>query len=179
LAKPAEQKLSTNTSSVWGGLFQKREPWCDEVTNLWLDTPFFKGIPAREIRKLSNDMHARNYQAGEFIFHQGDQGAGVAMIKSGTVEIRYEGNVLATLHDGDFFGEIALVLDELRTADAVAIASTELVLFLRPDFEEWIKRAPQHGAQLSKNLAYVLAHRLMHANKMLAEEKNKHVIESS
>ena len=168
--------MTSSPSSIWVDLFRKKEPWYDEVTQLWQETPFFQKIPRREIRKLARTMHLRHFEVGEYIFHCGDQGAGAAMIKSGGVEIRYQGTVLATLHRGDFFGEIALALDERRTADAVAIEKTELVLFLRPDFEEWIVRAPQHGARLSTNLAHVLAHRLLHSNKMLADERKKNVV---
>jgi len=167
--------MGESTSSVWGNLFRRREPWYDEVTDLWSETPFFTGIPKREIRKLAKVMHPRSYEAGEPIFRYGDQGAGAAIIQSGHVEIRYEDTVLATLHKGDFFGEIALVLDERRTADAIATEPCQMVFFLRPDLNDWIARSPQHGARLSTNLAHVLAKRLLHANKMLAHERQKHV----
>jgi CRP-like cAMP-binding protein len=158
-------------SSLWGSLFRRQNPWHETVAELWSATPFFQEIPLREIRKMTRSMHPRQYSANEFIFHIGDQGAGAAIILSGVIEIRYNDTVLARLSRGDFFGEIALVLDERRTADAIAVQDTELVFFLRPDLEEWIKRAPQHGAKLSANLAHVLAKRLAHANKMLAESK--------
>ena len=143
---------------------------------MWASTPFFKNVPIKEIRNLSKNMHLRKYQIGETIFHHGDQGAGAAMIISGRVEIRYRDAVLASLGKGDFFGEVALVLDERRTADAVAIEECELVFFLRLDYEEWISRKPQHGAMLSMNLAHVLAQRLLHANKMLADQRENNVV---
>ncbi|MDH5229096.1 MAG: cyclic nucleotide-binding domain-containing protein [Gammaproteobacteria bacterium] len=162
-----------NTSSIWGSLFRKREPWQETVTELWAATPFFRGIPLREIRRIVDNMHLRNFSVDEPIFHIGDQGAGAAIILSGVVEIRYKKTVLATLSRGDFFGEISLVLDERRTADATAIEDTELVFFLRPELDEWITQAPQHGARLSTNLAHVLAKRLLHANEMLAKAQGK------
>ncbi|MDH5217269.1 MAG: cyclic nucleotide-binding domain-containing protein [Gammaproteobacteria bacterium] len=167
--------MSESTSSVWGSLFRAREPWFEEVTQLWAKTPFFTDIPLREIRKLARSMHPRHFNAGDYIFKYGDQGAGAAMIQSGHVEIRFEDTTLATLQRGDFFGEIALVLDERRTADAIATEPCDLIFFLRPDLEEWIARSPQQGARLSNNLAHVLAKRLLHANHMLAEERKRHV----
>jgi len=168
--------MSEKTSSLWGGLFRQKKPWYENVAEMWANTPFFKNIPVKEIRNLSKNMHLRTYQADEVIFHHGDQGAGAAMIISGRVEIRYDGAVLATLERGDFFGEIALVLEERRTADAVAIDTCELVFFLRLDYEEWIHRKPQHAAKLSTNLAHVLAQRLLHANKMLSDQREKNVV---
>lgn len=157
-------------TSLWGNIFKRAAPWAKQVANLWSDTPLFTGIPHREIVLLTKNMHSRHYQPDEYIFHKGDQGAGAAILLSGEVEIRAGDVVLATLGEGDFFGEISLVLDEKRTADAVATEETELVFFLRPDFEKWIHRAPQHGARLGTNLAHILATRLSHANAMLAEK---------
>lgn len=165
--------MSTNQgASVWGNLFKKRDPWALQVASLWSQTPLFAGIPKREIAILSKNMHARKYKAGEFIFHSGDQGAGAAIILSGKIEIRAGEAVLASLAEGDFFGEISLVLDELRTADAVATEDTELVFFLRAELDRWIQRAPHHGARLGTNLAHILAKRLSKANEMLAEKEN-------
>jgi len=162
---------STRQQSIWSGIFRKPGDWHQQVADLWSQTPFFQNIPKREIIKLSHNMHLRHYAAEEYIFHAGDQGAGAAIILQGDVEIRFQDTLLAHLTGGDFFGEIALVLDERRTADAIAVKPVDLVFFLRPDFEEWVNRAPQHGAKLSANLAHVLARRLLHTNQMMASDK--------
>ena len=73
------------------------------------------------------------------------------------------------LSDGDFFGEIALVLDVARTADAIATEDTELIFFLRPELDEWLARSPYFAGRLGANLAYVLAQRLLQANKALVQ----------
>ncbi len=155
-------------SSVWGALFRRRDPWALTVASLWAETPLFKGIPKAKIISLVRNLHPRHYQTGEYIFHVGDQGAGVALMLSGTVAIKSGDTTLATMNRGDFFGEISLVTDERRTADAVCTESCELVFFLRPDLEEWTARAPLHSARLTINLAHVLARRLLHANHLLA-----------
>ena len=157
-------------NSLWGNFFKRTDPWAKRVAALWAETPLFNHIPKREISLLAKNMHSRHYKEGEYVFHSGDQGAGAALVLSGMVEIRAGDVVLITLTEGDFFGEISLVLDERRTADAVAIGDTELVFFVRPEFEKWIRRAPQHGALLGTNLAHILAKRLSHANAMLADK---------
>ena len=163
-----------NTSqniSLWSNIFKRAAPWGKRVALLWSETPLFNNIPKREIALLSRNMHSRHYNVGEYIFHTGDEGAGAAIILNGKIEIKAGDVVLATLKEGDFFGEISLVLDERRTADAIAVEDTELVFFLRPELERWIKRAPQQGAKLGTNLAHILAKRLSHANEMLAEKE--------
>lgn len=161
---------NTKNTSLWKNLFKRADPWTKRVAFLWSETPLFKRIPKREIALLSKNMHSRHYKTGEYIFRTGDQGAGAAILLSGKVEIKAGNVVLATLNEGDFFGEISLVLDERRTADAIASEDTEVVFFLRPELERWIKRAPQHGAKLGTNLAHILAKRLLHANEMLAKK---------
>ncbi|MDH5693123.1 MAG: cyclic nucleotide-binding domain-containing protein [Gammaproteobacteria bacterium] len=164
---------TANTSSIWGTLFRKPVAWHQQVASKWAKTPFFSGIPLKEIEKLSKNMHLRTFQADEYIFHNGDQGAGAAIILSGEIEIRVKKTVLAQLSEGDFFGEVSLVLDERRTADAIALTNCELAFFLRPELEEWTQRVPHHASKLTTNLARVLAHRLLHANQLLAQRRSR------
>lgn len=159
--------MSKRASSLWSNLFRKGNPLTEHVTELWSATPLFRDIPRREILQLVRDMPPRHFQANEYIFHSGDAGAGAAVIISGKVEIRSAGVLLAELKDGDFFGEIALVLDVPRTADAVAVEETDLIFFLRPELDEWLARSPYFAGKLGANLAYVLAQRLLQANKAL------------
>jgi len=159
--------MSKRASSLWSNLFRKGNPLTEHVTDLWSATPLFRDIPKREIMQLVRDMPPRQFKAEESIFNSGDAGAGAAVIISGKVEIRSAGVLLAELSDGDFFGEIALVLDVPRTADAIAVTNTELMFFLRPELDEWLARSPYYAGKLGANLAYVLAQRLLQANKAL------------
>jgi len=156
-------------NNLWGNLFHKSGNWQQQCASLWAATPLFEGIPQREIHALVADMIPRNYQTGEYIFHDGDQGAGAALIVDGEIDIRSGEVVLAHLGKGDFFGEIALVLDVPRTADAVAVMDTQCIFFLQAELDAWLSRAPYYAGRLSKNLANVLAQRLTLANKALAQ----------
>ena len=155
-------------SSLWGNLFHKGDNWQQQCARLWAATALFDGIPKREIERLVAAMIPRSYQSGELIFHDGDEGAGAALIVAGQIEIRSGEVVLAKLASGDYFGEIALVLDVPRTADAVAMEETQLLFFLQSELDEWLARAPYYAGRLSKNLANVLAQRLTLANRALA-----------
>lgn len=159
------------THSLWSNLFRRTDPWHEQVADMWAATPLFQGIPKREILLLSDSMHSRKFQSQEAVFHCNDLGAGAAIILNGEIEIRAEDVVLAKLGPGDFFGEVSLVLDERRTADAVAVVESELAFFLRIDLDEWIARSPKHGAALSKNLAHTLAKRLQKSNQLLGKQK--------
>ncbi len=155
---------------LWQNFFRPRTDRLSLSVQLWRDTPLLAGISERKARQLVSDMHDRQYEAGEPVFRRDDVGAGVVMIRSGRVEIRAGERVLAELAPGDFFGEVALVSEEPRTADAVATAPTELMFLMRSSLDEWVQRSPGEGACFMRNLAHVLAERLRRANQQLGEQ---------
>lgn len=161
-----------NNHPFWNNIFRHKDNAVTTVCRLWSDTPLFSDIPKRYILRLVKNMHPRFYKKDDIVFNTGDIGAGAVLIKSGEIEIRAGETVLARLIAGDFFGEVALVVDEPRTADAVASTDCELVFFLRPDLEEWVHSTPKQGAQLLANISRVLAGRLRHANNMLSAQKD-------
>ncbi|MBD3671595.1 MAG: cyclic nucleotide-binding domain-containing protein [Gammaproteobacteria bacterium] len=158
------------SDSLWGNLFSRNKTWDKQVAALWAQTPLFNDIPYNEIARLVRDMVPRDYSEGETIFSRGEEGAGAALIVEGEVEIRAGDVTLTRLNTGDFFGEVALVLDVPRTADAVASADTRLLFFLQAGLEEWLNRRPYYAGRLSKNLANILAQRLITANAALADK---------
>ncbi len=153
---------------LWQNLFRPKGDRLTEVTKMWMDTPLFEKISEHKCRELVNTMHPREYQKGEKVFNSGDIGTSVVLIRKGGIEITAGEKLLAELHAGDFFGEVALVIDEPRTADAVTSEESELIFFLRSDLEEWIQRSPRDGAQFMLNIAKVLAARLRHTNILLS-----------
>lgn len=155
---------------MWQNLFRSRPDRLTEATRLWRDTPLFEGIAERHARQLVAGMHHRSYADGEAVFRQGDAGAGVALVSAGGVVIQSGETLLAELSPGDFFGEVALVDDEPRTADALARGETELVFLMRPNLHEWVQRSPRSGSRFMTNLAHVLAGRLRRANERMQQD---------
>lgn len=157
---------------LWQNLFRAKDDPTSAVAHMWMATPLFNNISARECRDLVKTMHPRRYQKDEMVFNSGDIGASIVLIKSGGIEIKAADKLLAELTEGDFFGEVALIVDEPRTADAIATEESELIFFLRSDLDEWIKRSPRSGAQFMQNIATVLASRLRHSNILLSLQSN-------
>jgi len=157
---------------LWQNLFRPKDDRISEVSEMWMTTPLFEKIPSRECRELVKTMHPRHYKKGEKVFSSGEIGASVILIRSGGIEIKAADKLLAELTSSDFFGEVALIMDEPRTADAIATEESELVFFLRSDLEEWVKRSPKSGAQFMLNIATVLAARLRHTNILLSLQSN-------
>lgn len=103
---------------------------------------------------------------GEVLLHENDGGKAFGFVRRGIVRVVIGGKTIVLLGEGDIFGEIAYILHSKRTAQVVAAgADTEVVLFS----ESAIKRLERESDRtiLWRNLARVLAQRLMVTNKML------------
>lgn len=158
---------SGRPNPFWDNLFRRHDDWKEQAVRLLGDTPVFAGIPPRVIRALVRGMYHRRYADGETVFHAGDPALGMYVILGGEVRICAGVRDLAHLGPGDFFGEVALFGEEVRTADAVATGETELVGLFRPDLQEWVERSPRLGMRVLLQLGQVLAERLRQANAQL------------
>ncbi len=154
---------------LWHNWFRAGSAWTHRAARLCAANALFEGLPRASIDRLVREMHHRSYSAGETIFAMGHPGAGAVLILEGEVRIEAGGVELAHLGEGDLFGEVALVNEQPRTANAVAVTDCELLFFLRSDLEEWMEHQPRLAGRLAMNLASMLAVRLLEANRRLAE----------
>jgi CRP-like cAMP-binding protein/tetratricopeptide (TPR) repeat protein len=97
-------------------------------------TPIFSDLGPRAFVELLQRCSLLRFQPGEVIVSQGDPGKSFFVISSGTVKVRRlertgEAIDLAQLHEGAFFGEMALLSDGPRTASVVADSEVELLEF--------------------------------------------------
>lgn len=83
--------------------------------------------------------------AGSVIMRQGDGGNCAFLIQSGQVRVLSENSglivELAKLGPGQIFGEMALVLDEKRSATVEAVEDTNLIIVTRKTFDEKLKKS--------------------------------------
>lgn len=75
---------------------------------------------------FKEDVDAESYPAGTAIFRENDRGDTMFIIKGGEVEVQVNGVYIRTLGPGEVLGEMALIDDSPRSADA--IAKTDCVL---------------------------------------------------
>jgi CRP-like cAMP-binding protein len=123
----------------------------------------FKDLSMREIIMVDSLMHARSYVADEVIFDEGEEGQGLFLVLSGRVKITLPataGNFLLELGPGAFFGEVALLDQSLRTAQARAVEDTQIVVLFRAEFYSLLETHSAIASRISFQLARVLAARL-------------------
>ena len=82
--------------------------------------PLFADLDKRELEGLASSMKERVFKAGHTIASEGQTGIGFFVIAEGTAKVSQGGEERATLGPGDYFGEIALLDDGMRTASVVA-----------------------------------------------------------
>lgn len=163
-----EENKKTVHSSFWANIFNPRTESTELAASLKV-IPLFKELGKRDITGLISIMHNRNYLAGEYIFYQGDPGIGLYIIRDGEVSIHRTSDdgreiVLATFVKGDFFGELALVDGEKRSASAIANTDTRLSVIFKPDLDEFIEKYPRKGIKILQGISQIVAVRLRTIN---------------
>ena len=155
-------------NSFWANIFNPPTEKVDLEKSLQA-IPLFKSLGKRDITNLTRIIHNRNYLAGEYIFYRGDPGIGLYIIREGEVSIS-RGNddkdriTLATFSKGDFFGELAMIDGETRSASAVANSDTRLAVIFKPDLDEYIDKYPKKGIKILEGIAHIVAIRLRALN---------------
>jgi glutaminase len=134
-----------------------------EATEL-SEQPLLAGLSPEELADLAAVGTVRHYKAGETIVSAGAPATSIFFLRSGAVHITLPDGVrLATLTAGMAFGEMALI-EPTRSADVLADASAAAIEITIADFERFRDRHPKAGERIMRNLAKILADRLIVAN---------------
>jgi CRP-like cAMP-binding protein len=155
-------------SSFWSNIFNSPTEKTDLEKSLQ-SLPLFNSLSKKDLNLLMKISHIRSYVSDEYIFYQGDPGIGLYIIRSGEVQIERETESgrkinLATFGKGDFFGELALVDGEKRSASAIAKSDTRLSVLFKPDLDEFVERYPKKGINILDGIAVIIAMRLRKLN---------------
>lgn len=161
-------------NTFWANIFRNRQKEPEKVRNILKKLPVFEDLNNRDLNAIERILHQREYREDEAIFLQGDPGLGMYIVESGTVAIVCEPDkhVLAELHNGEFFGEIALLDESPRTATAIAKTECRMLCFFQPDLFDLIDRNPRLGVKVLFRLARTISERLRKTNEQLYASKD-------
>ena len=109
--------------------------------------PLFARLDAASISDLVGILRARTVHAGTVIIRKGEPGDAMYLVASGAVEVDASAGKVR-LAEGDFFGEMALLTEERRTATVTAIKPTDLLVLDCDDFHRLIDRNSEVAAQV-------------------------------
>lgn len=125
----------------------------------------FRHRKEHTLQALAHCLEARHVAAGEKIFARGDTGDELFLIRSGAVRIllpltERQSHHIGTFGRGAFFGEMAFLDGEPRSADAVAFSDVELYVLSRQVFDQFAEEHKKAALGLMEGIASVLASRL-------------------
>ncbi|MCB1168225.1 MAG: ion transporter [Leptospiraceae bacterium] len=111
--------------------------------------PLLRGAPDSLVREIVLRLTPLVFTPGDFVFRLGDPGKEMYMISKGSVEILDAGGeTLATLSDGQFFGEVALLFHAPRNASVRAIDYCDIYTLDKGVFDEILNRYPDFAQRV-------------------------------
>src|SRR5438046_1083490 len=126
----------------------------------------FEGIESGLLDEIAPDVHVVQLNEGEIIFREGDPGDSLYLVGKGSVKISKSGRggqqeTLGFIQSGNFFGEMALLDGEPRSAMATALEPTLLGAVDEPTFQHILELAP---SRLHLNFLRLVSERLRSVN---------------
>lgn len=115
--------------------------------------PVLSCLSAEELEHVLGFVVAQRHEAGEAIFHKGDAGLSMMLIAAGKVKVSVSGPdgreaVLAVLGEGEILGEMAILDNKPRSADATALEACEVLILRQRDFLPFLERNPAVAVRL-------------------------------
>jgi CRP/FNR family cyclic AMP-dependent transcriptional regulator len=135
------------------------------------------GLPSEKLMELARLLEPMEAAAGQVIVEEGSVGDCLYFLIDGKVRIEKkipgaEGEdrvkELAVLSAGDFFGEMALVEEQTRSARAVAATKCLLFTLGREELFAWLKNQPEMTVAFFLTMVRTLSHRLRTTSRELA-----------
>ncbi|GAB4425377.1 MAG: cyclic nucleotide-binding domain-containing protein [Chloroflexi bacterium OHK40] len=122
---------------------------------------------------LASLLQPAHIARGSVIIRQGEPADALYLIGSGQVVVEQSGQTIATLGEGDFFGEIALLTTQGHRADVRALTPTDVLALPAGDFHHLIEQRPELEAQIRN----VVEKRLRHSAEVRGDEARARELE--
>lgn len=135
---------------------------------------FFKNLPESEVTNLLQFCTHHKANAGDILWHEGDNDNQAAFILDGKLGIKKMTEfsnrhiIVGTYSTGSVVGELCLLTDNDRAVTAEAITNVELLLLSNDNFEQLIKAHPELGLKLLRSLFKMTSKRLSKSYERIA-----------
>jgi len=138
------------------------------ATDVLRKVPLFSDLSEGDLASFGEVTREREYPKNSVILFEDDPGDSLYIVSTGQVKVVLIGEdgrevILSVLGDGDFFGEMALIDDEPRSAHVIAMKDSQLLVLRRDDFQAQVAMHPQIALKLLR----VLVQRLRRADEKI------------
>ncbi|MCE5300412.1 MAG: cyclic nucleotide-binding domain-containing protein [Spirochaetia bacterium] len=136
---------------------------------------FFSAFTEDELKIFSERLNEQVFQPGAPIFHENQIGdEAMYIVAEGAIKITKKNKtgekVLANIKDGDFFGEMSMLMPAPRSASASAIKLSKCIRFSDRDYNDFKKTQPAIVIKLNEVFIRTLIQRLRDADKHLVKD---------
>jgi CRP-like cAMP-binding protein len=131
----------------------RRDAYIEHLTRV----PLFSACSRDELRKLSRRTTDIPIPEGHALVSEGERGLEFFVIVSGRAKVTRKGRKVGELGPGDFFGELALLIDADRNATVTALTPMEAIVLSRREFEAALADAPRMTRKIMAGMAQRLA----------------------
>ena len=120
--------------------------------------PLFSDLNQRQLKKLARGFKERSVGPGVSLVREGQMdGVGFFVIVEGTASVSVKGTTLTSFGPGDYFGELAMISEQVRTATVTADTPLRYLVMAFWDFRKFAKENPDVSWKLLQHLADVIA----------------------
>jgi signal transduction histidine kinase/CRP-like cAMP-binding protein len=128
-----------------------------ELASLLQSLPVFKDIPQTDLTQIAGQMRRRRLSRGTVIFRQGDPAREFCLLTAGRLELTVQGGdpeapPVGVIEAPSWFGELAILTRQPRTATVTAATDSEVWTLSRNRFEAMFSRHPEMGRNLILSL---------------------------
>jgi len=129
--------------------------------------PLFRPLNERELYRIQEVTEVVSYKNGEKVIKEGDRGEELFIVLDGKVKVLRGDTQLASLMQGEHFGEMALIRSQPRSATVVSDGDSEIMVIRRTDFFDILRKEHQLAVKLLWQFLGVLADRLADTSREL------------
>lgn len=115
--------------------------------------PLFSGCNKTELKNLAKRTNDIKVDAGQVIIREHQGAYEFFIVYEGQAEVTRDGQRVAVIGPGDFFGELALLDRGLRDATVTALTAMEIIVLPQWDFEQALDEAPRMTRKLLAGMA--------------------------
>ena len=115
----------------------------DDIVDLIAGLALFADLSRPELESVSHEFDEEWFGEEQRIVRQGFAGSNFYVILDGEAAVRIDGQDLATLGRGDFFGEVSVLLGEAPTADVVALRPLRCLVLSGSEVQEFLTATPR------------------------------------
>lgn len=136
-----------------------------------LRIPFFKSCSRETLAAVSAKLRKVHFENGEVVFVEDSLGDSMYLIESGQVKVSIntgagqQEKIVNYLGPGNFFGEMALLLNQRRSATVTVVIDADLWVLRKVDMDELLADHPEIALQLTRELSRRLSDAVMEVEK--------------